>query len=85
MGIPTSMVLPCPINRKLQKHWMKPLKKLTNTSGLIDLEEFITAIRSKRIVELNLKSVFDKLGVKVDGVSNKLVKPSLKKSNVENY
>merc|ERR1712187_866359 len=43
----------------------------TNGSGMIDLEEFITAIRNERMVELNLKNVFDKLGVKVAGVNNK--------------
>jgi Ca2+-binding EF-hand superfamily protein len=40
-----------------------------NQSGLIDLDEFITAIRSERLMELNLKKVFDKLGVKVEGVN----------------
>merc|ERR1712062_91132 len=35
-----------------------------NNSGLIDLEEFKSAIKSDRLMELNLKQVFDKLGVK---------------------
>merc|ERR1712187_886840 len=35
-----------------------------NNSGLIDLDEFKTAIKSERLMELNLKSVFDKLGIK---------------------
>ena len=35
-----------------------------NNSGLIDLDEFVTAIKSERLLELNLTRVFDKLGVK---------------------
>merc|ERR1711972_1275527 len=35
----------------------------TNNSGLVDLDEFKTAIRGERLLELNLKSLFDKMGV----------------------
>ena len=34
-----------------------------NNSGLIDLQEFIKAIKSERLLEFNLRSVFDKMGV----------------------
>merc|ERR1712037_630780 len=34
-----------------------------DNSGLIDLQEFITAIKSERLLELNMKTVFDKLGI----------------------
>ena len=42
-----------------------------NKSGQIDLEEFITAIKSERLMELNLKKVFDKLGIEVKGANKK--------------
>merc|ERR1719204_1459240 len=35
----------------------------SNKSGLIDLSEFITAIESERLMELNLKGLFDKLSI----------------------
>merc|ERR1711972_741277 len=35
----------------------------TNNSGLVDINEFCTAIRGERLLELNLKSLFDKMGV----------------------
>ena len=43
----------------------------TNRSGMIDLNEFVDAIRNERMVELNLKNVFDRLGVKVSGENKK--------------
>jgi Ca2+-binding EF-hand superfamily protein len=35
----------------------------TNNSGLVDLAEFKEAIRGERLLELNLKSLFDQMGV----------------------
>merc|ERR1712038_1054370 len=37
----------------------------TNNSGLIDLDEFKTAIKSERLMELNLSQVLGKLGVEL--------------------
>merc|ERR1712048_1030572 len=34
-----------------------------NNSGLIDLNEFKTAIKAERLMELNLSQVLDKMGV----------------------
>lgn len=37
-------------------------------SGVIDLDEFITAIKSERMVELNLRNVLQKMGVQLNNV-----------------
>merc|ERR1712048_70788 len=42
-----------------------------DSSGVIDVEEFITAIRNERLMELNLKKVFDKMGVQFAGANAK--------------
>ena len=36
----------------------------SDNSGLVDLNEFISAIRTEKLMALNLKSVLDKMGVK---------------------
>jgi hypothetical protein len=42
----------------------------TNNSGLIDVNEFITAIKGERMMELSLTRVLNKMGVKYsDGQS----------------
>merc|ERR1712087_319947 len=38
----------------------------TNNSGLVDLNEFMTAIKSERMAELSLKNVLEKMGVKLE-------------------
>ena len=37
----------------------------TNNSGLVDIDEFKTAIKSDRLMELNMTSLFEKLGIQV--------------------
>ena len=49
-------------------------------SGLIDIDEFMTAIKSERLAELNLRTVLKKLGVHMETVEDRYAK--FKNSNV---
>ena len=46
----------------------------TNSSGLVDLNEFITAIKGSRMAELSLANVLSKMGVQLNNLDGQFDK-----------